>query len=274
MPSDPPPPEPGSDRGAETERETEAERETETQRAAETAREAEAERETERESETERPQTRARAGSERPKRPRFLLVALISALVLGAGCWTEGCDRMRLYKTPAFYSGEPDPGQIVNATIKSDEDRGRAEALYQHFIEVAEQARKRAFPMAAATWVLGAALLALAARGLGGRTNTRHALVQVVLAQAAVVVATYFVTPDLRNAELDWEQERTLIHQRETLPPEQYQQVIPMMASARRYGVPGWLVFRSFVSLLIVVALTRPRARQFFEAAGKTVSEG
>jgi hypothetical protein len=211
---------------------------------------------------------------ERPKRPRYLAVALVAALVLGAGCWTEGCDRMRLYKTPAFYNGETDAGQVLNSSIKSDEDRRRAEALYQRFIEVAELARKRAFPLAAATWVLGAALLALASRGLAGRNNTRSALVQVILAQAALVGATYFVTPDLRNAELDWELERTLIHQRETLTPEQYQQAVPMMQSARNVGVPGWIVVRSVISLLIVFALTRPRSREFFEAAGKPVSEG
>lgn len=216
----------------------------------------------------------ASAGPGRPKRPRYLFVALVSALILGAGCWTEGCDRMRLYKTPAFYGGEPDPGQVINGTIKGEEDRRRAEALYQHFIEVAEQARKRAFPMAAATWVLGAALLALASRGLAGRNNTRNALVQVVLAQAAVVGATYFVTPDLRNAELDWELERALIHQRETLPADRYERVVPMMENARRFGAPGWLVVRSVISVLIVFALTRQRSREFFEAASKPISEG
>ena len=255
MPSDLPPPEPGSDRGSENE-----------PSAAQPVNGAEP---VERVEAAKRPERQAP-----PKRPRYLAVALVGALVLGAGCWTEGCDRMRLYKTPAFYAGEPEPGQALNASVKSPEGRQRAEVLYQHFIEAAEQARKRAFPMAAATWVLGAALLALASRGLAGKTNTRHALVQVVIAQAAVVVATYFVAPDLRNAELDWEQELALIHQQETLSPEQYQRAVPMMQNARRFGVPGWLVVRSFVSVLIVFALTRPRSRAFFEAAGNTVSEG
>jgi hypothetical protein len=42
----------------------------------------------------------------------------------------------------------------------------------------------------------------------------------------------------------------------------------------RRWAVPGWLVFRTFASALVVFALTRPRSREFFEAAGKAVSEG
>ena len=201
------------------------------------------------------------------KRPRYLLVALIAALVFGAGCWTEGCGRL------AFYRGEQDQAQQLNATIKSDVDRARAEALYQRFTAVADSARGRAIPMAAATFVLGAALLALAARGLAGKANTRSSLVQVVVAQAAVVALSYFVTRDVRNAELDWEIERTLIHQRETLPPDQYEQVVPMMQSMRAVGVPGWLIVRTLASALIVFALTRQRSREFFEAAGNAVSE-
>ena len=202
------------------------------------------------------------------KRPRYLLFALIGALLFGAGCWMDGCGRL------AFYRGEQDQSLALNASIKADTDRNRAEALYHRFTEVADEARKRAIPLAAATFVLGAALLALGSRALAGKTNTRGVLVQVVIAQAAVVGLTYFLTADIRNAELDWEMERTLIHQRETLPADQYEQVVPMMQSMRRYGVPGWLVVRTLASALIVFALTRPRTREFFEAAGKTVSEG
>jgi hypothetical protein len=225
------------------------------------------------------PPARASSSSSRPpsspssrtgpvKRPRFLLFALIGALVFGAGCWMDGCGRL------AFYRGEQDQSLALNASIKADTDRNRAEALYHRFTEVADAARKRAIPLAAATFVLGAALLALGSRGLAGKTNTRGALVQVVIAQAAVVGLAYYLTADIRNAELDWEMERTLIHQRETLPADQYEQVVPMMQSMRHYGVPGWLVFRTLASALIVFALTRPRSREFFEAAGKTVSEG
>ena len=202
------------------------------------------------------------------KRPRYLLLALIGALVFGAGCWMDGCGRL------AFYRGEQDQSLALNASIKADTDRNRAEALYHHFTEVADAARKRAIPLAAATFVLGAALLALGSRALAGKTNTRGALVQVVIAQAAVVGLAYYLTADIRNAELDWEMERTLIHQRETLPADQYEQVVPMMQSMRHYGVPGWLVLRTLASALIVFALTRPRSREFFEAAGKPVSEG
>ena len=220
--------------------------------------------------EGEREESRRPSASLAPgplKKPRYLLVALIMALVFGAGCWTEGCGRL------AFYRGERDQSQALNASIKSDVERTRAEELYHRFTEVADAARGRAIPVAAATFVLGAALLALAARGLAGKTNTRSPLVQVVVAQAVVVLFSYFLTRDVRNAELDWEIERTLIHQHETLPSDQYERVVPMMHGVRTVGIPGWLIVRTLASALIVFALTRQRSRAFFEAAGNAVSE-
>ena len=207
------------------------------------------------------------AGTGPVKRPRYLVIALIAAMVFGAGCWTEGCARL------AFYRGERDLSQQLHAGIKSDTDRARAEALFKRFTDISDDARGRAIPLAAATFVLGAALLALAARGLAGKTNTRNALVQVVTAQALVVVLAFFMTRDIRNAELDWDLERRLIDQHETLPADQYERVVPMMRGMRPFILPGWLVFRTLASALIVLALTRPRSRDFFEAAGKTVPE-
>jgi hypothetical protein len=211
---------------------------------------------------------RASRAPERAKRPRYLVVALIGALVFGAGCWTEGCSRI------TYYRGGLDQSAALNASIANDADRARVEALYQHFTEVADAERGRSFPLAIATFLLGAALLALAARGLAGKTNTRNALVQVVTAQAVLVVVSFFMMKNVRNAELDWGLEQTYVHQREALTAEQYESFVPLMQNMRHYGVPGWLAVRTFASALIVFALTRARSREFFEAAGKPVSEG
>jgi hypothetical protein len=197
-------------------------------------------------------------------RPRYLVVALVMALVFGAGCWTEGCARLQ------FYRGAEDAGAMLNAQIRDDADRSHVEDLYRRFLDVAEAARKRAVPMSAASFVLGAALLALASRGLAGRVNARSALVQVVAAQAIVVVAAFFVLRDVTNAELDWHLARTLAQQREALVPDDFAKIEPVLRDARYYAGPGWLVLRTVASLLIVVALTRPRSRAFFEAAGST----
>jgi hypothetical protein len=199
-------------------------------------------------------------------RPRYLVVALIAALVFGAGCWTEGCGRL------TFYRGEH-ANISLNASIKDDADRAHADNLYQRFVDASDAARGRAIPMAAATFVLGAALLALAARGLAGKSNTRSALMQVVAAQAIVVLASYFVTRDMTNAETDWQYEMALIRQRERSPPEEFAQLAPSFRAMRRWAPPGWLAFRTLASALIIVALTRPRSREFFEAAARPLPD-
>lgn len=192
------------------------------------------------------------------RRPRYVVFALVLALVFGAGCWTEGCGRLTFYRT------ERDQGAALNASIKDDADRAHAEALYQKFVDTADMERGRAIPMAAATFVLGAALLAFAARGLAGKPNTRVPLTQLVAAQAILVCASYYVTRNVRNAELDWQFERSLIHQRESIPADQYAQALPTFRAIRNVTPPAWLAIRTLASGLIIFALTRPRARAYF----------
>lgn len=200
-------------------------------------------------------------GARQAKRPKWLVVALVAALVFGAGCCDEGVGRLALYR------GENDPA-VIHAQIRDEGDRAHAESLYQRFVDAANAQRGRALPLAAATFVLGAALLALAARGLGGRSNTRSALIQVVAVQAIVVAGGFYATRATRDAELDWKFECLLLQQREHVSPEKYAaEVVPMMRGARRVGPTGWLVFRTVASALIVFALTRRRSREFFESA-------
>ncbi len=201
------------------------------------------------------------------RRPRYLVVALVAALVFGAGCWTEGCGRLGL------YHGQTEQHARLTSVVEEDDHRAEAERLYQRFVDASDDARGRAFPLAAATFVLGAALLALAARGLAGRSNNRSALMQVVSAQAIVMVASYFLTRDMLHAEADLQYGVVLMQQREHLPAHKHEPAAAVLGAMRRYGTPGWLVFRTVASALIVVALSRPRARDFFETAGRPVSE-
>lgn len=198
----------------------------------------------------------------RARRPRYLVLALVMALAFGAGCWTEGCGRL------AFYRGETDYGAALNQQIKDETDRARVESLYQRYLDAADTGKGRAIPIAAAIFVLGAALLALTARGLAGKSNTRTALMQVVAAQAIVVAGSYFALKPMRESELEWQSEHTLAMKRETMKPEEFERVAPIMHQMRRWTPPAWLAFRSFASILILVALTRQRSREFFEAAG------
>jgi len=195
------------------------------------------------------------------------VVALVVALLFGAGCWMEGC------KNLAFLRGERAGHAALNGLVLDAADRTHVEALYERYVDATDASRGRGVPLAAAIFVLGAALLALATRGLAGRSNPRSALVQVVAAQAVLVVVTYFALPNVRNAELDWDLERRLVLEKASVPAEQYEQMVVTARAARRWVPPVWLVVRTAASLLILLALTRPRARAFFEAAASPVSE-
>ena len=57
-------------------------------------------------------------------RPRYLVVALVTALIFGAGCWTSGCQQLQVYRS------SKDQGAEINALIRDDDERARVEALY------------------------------------------------------------------------------------------------------------------------------------------------
>ena len=201
----------------------------------------------------------------RKKRPRWLLLAIVASLVFGAGCWTNGCSHL------AFYRGERTADSVATSHLRDEAARAKVDALYERFGTVADEQRAVALPFAAATFVLGAALLALAARGLGGRTNTRKALMQVVFAQAIVVLFSFFLTRRMNDAELAWDVELKLAQQHETVPAD------PREAAAidafRRFGPMTWILFRTIASGLVIFALTRQRSREYFEAASSRVVE-
>jgi hypothetical protein len=199
-----------------------------------------------------------------PKRPRYLVAALALALAFGVECWTFGYARL------SFYRYGPTQDATLGTPIAQEDSRARVEAAYTRFLDAADDAKRRSVPLAAANFVLGAALLALAARGLSRRPSARGALVQVVVVQAAVAVGGYLATKAMRDAEMAWIFEISLAKQPVT--PETAE-ALPLVRSIQHVLVPAWLVVRTLASGLIVLALTRPRSRAFFEAAADPLSE-
>lgn len=195
-------------------------------------------------------------------RPRYLALALTVAIFFGAGCWMEGCARLQ------YYREGQDGGQVLNERVADADERAKVTELYERYHDVAEELRSRAVPLAAGQFVLGAALLALSARGLGRRTTARGALMQLVAAQAIVVVASSILLRRVSEAELDWHLGRALAEQRQVLSAEEYARVSPVIQDARRYANVGWLTLRTVASGLVVLALASRRSRAFFESAG------
>ncbi len=208
------------------------------------------------------------ASSQRANRPKYLVVALVVALLFGAGCWMDGCNAIALYK-----GGHLNPSHASQG-IDGEADRAQVEQLFTRFVDLANTHRSRGIPIGAATLVLGAALLAVGTRALAGRTAARSLLIQLVLVQAAVVAAGFFLNGDIRAAELDWYTARTLaLARQDGSDAIKLAQLETLMAGTRRYGVPAWIAIRSVASLLVAFALTRPPARRFFDAVAEAASE-
>ncbi len=202
------------------------------------------------------------------KRPPWLLAALVVALLFGASSWNEGCSRIELYR------GSQSADMVVDARVQDESAREAITKMYERFGAIADETRPVVLPLAVATFVLGAALLALSARGLAGRTNTRSALVQVVAAQAILAAASFAATRPYRDAELAWNAQDSVAVQRATVQDEvTFRQRAAMIEGARRYSAPIGIALRMLGSGLVLLALTRQRSRDFFEAAGARVPE-
>jgi hypothetical protein len=205
----------------------------------------------------------------RAARPRYLVVALVTALIFGAGCWTSGCAQLQVYRGLE----KAGPNASAHALIRDDQERAHVEALYKRYLDASDDARSKGIPLAAATFVLGAALLALASRALAGKTNARMALMQVVAVQAIVGTTHFYAMRDATNAELDWWLAGNLAYKRQTARPEEYAKWAPIYHARRRYEEPTVLVLRVVASVLVLFALTQRRSREFFEAAADTAPD-
>ena len=210
------------------------------------------------------PPPRSRA----PKRPWYLVAALVAGWVLGANAMNDGCTAV------AFYRGEHIDIRAAADPITDVEARANVITLGERYIATLDAAKNRELPIGVASLLLGAAMVMLSARAMSGRAGARGGLVQVTLVRAALVVATYSFTADVRRAELDFSHSRFIAIQREQ---QQDKQAIELTEKMAPYLVriipPAQLAFSVLASLLVVVALTRARSREFFEAAAGSLSE-
>ncbi len=170
------------------------------------------------------------------RRPWFLVVALVGGWLFGAQGLVNGCTLISYYKDDHVM--EPQPG---------DEGHEADFARLEPWKKALDAAKNRVFPLSAATLVLGGAMVVFAARAMGGRPRARDALIQIACVQAAVSILMYVMTPDVRAAE------------------DQVERDAGYGAVFRRYAPPTLLGLRTLASALIVLALTRPRARAYFD---------
>jgi hypothetical protein len=195
-----------------------------------------------------------------------LVLALLICSGLGACGATEGWGRIEIYR-----------GAQLDYTrdLTREEDRKSVQGAVDKMLAVMDAERPRVFPLAAAELVLGVAMFVFAAAAMTGRAGARRVLVQVVIAQAVFVVLTFVLTPKLRWSEIEimiaTASAKQLDHGDK---PEAVELTLPALRVFYRGVVIAGLAVRSAVAALVVVGLTRPRARAFYDAQSERPTEG
>ncbi len=196
------------------------------------------------------------------KRPLYLVAALALAFALGTGGWVGGCESI------AYYHAEAS-SMRVDLPLKDESERPRLDRALERWFAARDAGRKHAFPLGVAAFVLGAAILSLAARGLAGKPGGRAALVQVISVQAVLALLTAASTRDIRWAERDVDVIRTMGNAPRPFPNKEERDRQERFTRAfLELLTPATLGARTLAALLVVFALTRPRARDSLEPAG------
>ena len=128
-------------------------------------------------------------------------------------------------------------------------------------------------PFGAASLLLGGAMVLFAARSMAGREGSRHALVQVVFVYAGLTIAWLVVATDVEMALFAFQLKLQVATP--GLDAERLRAFESVQQTVIRAATPLAILMRTSVAALIVLALTRPRARAFFrEAPQGTLGEG
>ncbi len=200
------------------------------------------------------------------RRPWYLVLALLVCSGIGACESTAGWTTIELYR-----------GHIDDRSheLTREDDSKAVASTFQKMLGALDEERPRAFPLAVGELVLGIAVFVFAAAAMTGRGGARRALVQLMAAQTILVCALFFVTPKFRAGETEW-----LVAQQSGQMLEKGQSeadVRPQMAALRVFrrglGV-ALLVLRTSVAGLVLLALTRQRARAYYDGQGEPEAEG
>jgi hypothetical protein len=196
-----------------------------------------------------------------PKRPWYLVMALVAAWISGALAMGEGCSQVQ------FYQGPRAPIDEVASDLKDADSRADVVAAAEKYSNALDAAKDRVLPLGVASILLGAAMVMLAASAMGGRAWARGALVQVVLVNFAVFVVGLLLTPDVTRVHIDLNLRDYLAHQREVLPDHATFEALRSMAQRMAaFAQPMAIALRAVGSGLLVLALALPKSRASFGA--------
>jgi hypothetical protein len=202
------------------------------------------------------------------KRPWYLALALFAAMSLGM---LRGCSGLavmaNLHADGNDVSAQCEPQVAAADGTTNADDAARVRTLCEAWLTSLSDARSRVFPLAIATLLLGYGAVVFAARARRGRAGARSLLIQLIAAQAVLGIVSYALQPDTRRAEREFAIAVATAQQRAKIPdsPEGHQ-VLRAVQIAANVQAPFFLALGELADLLMILALTRPGARAFFDA--------
>jgi hypothetical protein len=201
------------------------------------------------------------------KRPWYLVLALLGALALGTTGACNGWGKVMLYREPVDVS-------LIGEGIADPADRAAVESRMEAYLRAVDAAKPRGWPLAVAMLLLGGAMVVFSMRAMGGSGGARAALVQLVVAQAGVNAASHWLLRDVLDAEVRFgvAAQVAKIHESET---DRARADEKLRATGWAAGIvnPLSLALSTLGSAFVVVALTRRRSRDFFDAASAALEE-
>jgi hypothetical protein len=204
------------------------------------------------------------------KRPWYLVVALVLVSLTGVTAAADGCGMVGYYRGTLPLVDQPIGDGVT------DEDRQMIQAAALQVETAREQDRHILFPLAAGGLVLGMAMFAFATAAMAGRDGARRAVTQLVAVRAVMLCVEFATTKREREAEQELRRAHLVadIHATHNVQAEQV--IAQSDASLKRLGpslAVGGVVVRILAFGLVVLALTRQRTRQFYEAAGEAFAD-
>jgi hypothetical protein len=200
------------------------------------------------------------------KRPWYLVLTLTGALALGMLGACNGWATMAYYRVPI------DPAAETRGIV-DEEDRAAVETRVVAYARALEAARSRGWPLSVATMLIGSGIIFFAMRAIGATRGVRVALVQLVFAQAGLTLASFWLMRDVDNAELRWHAYQVAVRRDEAHQKHEAAEVTRLTERMAHAMGPIVLAVRTFGSVLVLVALTRRRSRDFFDAAAPAVRD-
>jgi hypothetical protein len=203
-----------------------------------------------------------------PKRPRSVTLALFGSLLLAVGAAQTGAEDIQCFRGELAANLELPP-------LASETARASIKASVSMLSLVTERYRTVGIALGVFTVVIAFMQLLLATGLFVSATKPRRTpslLLQMVLAQAALIVASYMALPEYRWAKRDFVFNWSQAHMASDTKTAEQAQAVELSKALVRRSLPvvqgGYLVFRSMVSLLIVLALTRKKASEFYASVG------